>query len=171
MEGNFTYVESTGVHDQALRLRSSSVTMGIKNNIGNYPIPGLNNRPNNELDKIGTNNIQWTIKGTVPVVSGVVYNEGLGLLAQGNESTVEEISYSGLLTLSLTGSNIWFYDEIMTTKARIVNGELLVTSSGTWVEVDSFNAGRATDYIAQDCEVGYVIPYTLVLTETKGTGE
>jgi hypothetical protein len=83
----------------------------------------------------------------------------------------KEISISGLLTLALTGSPVWFYDEALTIRPRLVSGELIVTSSGCWVEVTDLQIGRTSEYGDSDYEIGYVLPYTLILTETKGENE
>ena len=173
MIGNYTYLQSSGVSSNvALRMRVHSNTFSIKNNISTNSIPGANTRPNSECDKVGTNNAQWNIQGIVPMRSGINFPEGLGAISNHlyvNE--IQEISISGLMTLALTGSKIWFYDEALTIKSRVVSDALVITSSGTWVEIDTLKIGRSDNYVDSGHEVGYVLPYTLVLTETKGDGE
>ena len=170
MIGNYTYLQSSGVSSNTpLRMRIHSNVFSIKNNISTDAIPGNNSRPNNECDKVGTNNAQWNIQGFVPTRSGLDFPEGLGRAT--TLASQREVSISGLMTLALTGSKIWFYDEALTIKARIVNNALLVTTSGTWVEIDSLSIGRSTDYVDAEHEVGYVLPYTMILTETKGDNE
>ena len=162
MIGSLPFIQSSGLNNNAKTyLRVDSITRSTKKNIFSQSIPGTNNSPNTEVDFLGTNNRVWNISATLPVVSGVLYSDGLGAFH------ANEISISGLSVLEVTGSKIWFYDEIATIRANINSHTLLYTTSGTWVEVASVDFSRNSDYVNQEHEVGYIIPYKLTLMETK----
>lgn len=161
MIGGLPYIQSSGLNNNTKAyLRISNISRNVKKNIFNQSIPGTNNSPNNEVDFIGTNNRVWNITATLPVISGINYPDGQGALH------ADEITISGLGVLEVTGSKIWFYDEIATIKAKIDSGNLSITTSGTWVEVVSVDIARGTDYVNQGHEVGYIVPYKLTLLET-----
>lgn len=142
-------------------MRTTSIRRNYRKNLGMYPIPGTNNSPNNEVDFIGTNNRGWVLEGTLPTRSGNNIPDGYGTLAS------VEMSMSGLSILEVTGSPIWFYDEIMTINATMNNGTLLTTTSGAWVEVANVDVTRDNTYVDETHEVGYIVGYRLTLTETK----
>lgn len=168
MNGNLTFFQSTGLNsNKKTYIRASDVQRSTGKNVYDQSIPGTNNSPNTTVDFIGTNNRQWTVQGLLPLRSGIELNEGFGRLVPSSESlTSTELEVSGLGVLEVTGSPLYFYDEGTTLHAKMDAG-VLTFGSIVQVEVKNVTLSRNTEYTASSYEVGYILPYTITLVETK----
>jgi hypothetical protein len=145
-------------------MRLESISRNINRNIFNQSIPGNSNSPNTIVDFIGTNNRLWSLKGWLPLRSGLGIPEGLGTFSPGNT----ELDISGLSMLEVTGSPLFFTDEVMTINRPVVDGVLAGSYIKTvQVQIINITSERNNDYSSSNYEVGYVLPYSISLVETK----
>lgn len=164
MNGNFTYLRSSGVEtNRILYLRCTSINRSIQKNLDTNAFPGNNDSPNVELNLLGTTNRVYDIEGVIPVVSGLAYPAGLGTLS---DASGREMSLSGLGMFEITGSKIYFYDEVMTSTSK-KDTSTYFSTSGVFVRVDRVQLNRNTDFVESEYEVGTLIPYRISLVEDK----
>ena len=165
MNGATPYFKSTGINsNNPVFLRLTKITRKGSKNLGVYPNAGTINNPNSEVDYLSSNNRTWSIEGNLPLVSGVIYNEGLGALSDGINP---ELSLSGLAILEVTGSPMYFYDEIMCNRMEMVNGVGTLKTTKVKVVIKNIEFARNTDYVSAGHEVGYILPYRINLVEDK----